>query len=52
MGPPNIDQYTKDEPFAKQRALLGVSPAVTQAFLEDTKKTTLWPNMIFPRGIS
>ena len=29
-----IDQHTKDEPCAKQRALLGVPPAVPQAFLE------------------
>ena len=31
---------------------LAFSPAVTRAFLEDTKKTTFWPDMIFPRGIS
>ena len=31
---------------------LTFSPAVTQAFLEDTKKTTFWLDMIFPRGIS
>jgi hypothetical protein len=29
-----IDQHIKDEPCAKQRALLGVPPAVSQAFLE------------------
>jgi hypothetical protein len=29
-----IDQHIKDEPYAKQRALLGVPPAVSQAFLE------------------
>jgi hypothetical protein len=29
-----IDQLIKDEPCAKQRALLGFSPAVSQAFLE------------------
>jgi hypothetical protein len=27
--------HIKDEPCAKQRALLGVPPAVAQAFLED-----------------
>jgi hypothetical protein len=31
---------------------LAFSPAVAQAFLEDTKKPTFWPDMIFPRGIS
>jgi hypothetical protein len=29
-----IDQHIKDEPRAKQRALLGVYPAVPRAFLE------------------
>jgi hypothetical protein len=28
-----VDQHIKDEPCARQRALLGVSPAVSQAFL-------------------
>jgi hypothetical protein len=28
-----IDQHIKDEPCARQRSLLGVSPAVSQAFL-------------------
>jgi hypothetical protein len=31
---------------------LAFYPADTQAFLDDTKKTTFWPDMIFPRGIS
>jgi hypothetical protein len=29
-----IDQHIEDEPCAKQRALLGIPPAVSQAFLE------------------
>jgi hypothetical protein len=29
-----IDQHINEEPCAKQRALLGVSTAVPQAFLE------------------
>ena len=31
-----IGQHIKDEPCAKQRALLGVSPAVSQAFFEES----------------
>jgi hypothetical protein len=34
MRPSRIGQHIKDEPCAKQRALLSVPPAVAQAFLE------------------
>ena len=35
-GVSRIGQHIKDEPCAKQRALLGIPSAVAQAFLEDT----------------
>jgi hypothetical protein len=37
MGPSNIGPHTKEEPGAKYRALLGVSPVVSEAFLERTR---------------
>jgi hypothetical protein len=53
MEPSKIDKHIKEEPCAKQRALLGVlSSRCSSVSRGHRKKTTFWPDVIFPRGIS